>query len=87
MRIRFALEAATPVLRDISVRAPGKPWNTVGRNLVPEYEVTTGLRRISNQQLAPLIRELRLKITPEVIEREKWQVFWDAPLLVPGTAP
>ena len=28
-----------------------------------------------------------MKITPEVIEREKWQVFWDAPLLVPGTAP
>ena len=25
-----------------------------------------------------------MKLTPEVIEKEKWNAFWDAPLMVPG---
>ena len=41
------------------------------------------MRRISYQQLNPL-RDLGVEITQEVIDREKWHVFWDAPLLVPG---
>jgi hypothetical protein len=38
---------------------------------------------MSEQQLAPL-RDLKLALTPELIEREKWNAFWDAPLMVPG---
>ena len=55
----------------------------LGRNLTPEFEITSGVRRLSEQQIAPL-RELNVKLTPEVIEREKWNAFWDAPLMVPG---
>ena len=39
-------------------------------------------RRISAQQEVPL-RQLGI-FTPEVIERQKWFAFWDAPLNVPG---
>src|SRR5260370_5410282 len=35
--------------------------------------------------MAPL-RELKTELTREVIEREKWNAFWDAPLVVPGRA-
>ena len=35
------------------------------------------------QQVSPL-KELGVSLTPEVIEREKWNAFWDAPLMVPG---
>jgi hypothetical protein len=53
-----------------------------GRNLTPEFQVTTGRRRISAQQEVPL-RALGM-FTPEIIERQKWFAFWDAPLNVPG---
>src|SRR5258708_4033314 len=52
--------------------------------LTPEFEVPTGVRRLSEQQAGPL-RDLKVAITPEVIEKEKWNAFWDAPLQVPGT--
>ncbi len=56
---------------------------SIARNLSPEFEVVSGQRRISEQQLAPL-RALSIAITPELIEKEKWNAFWDAPLDVPG---
>jgi hypothetical protein len=46
--------------------------------------VVSGRRRISEQQLSPL-RALHIPITPELVEEEKWNAFWDAPLDVPGT--
>jgi hypothetical protein len=33
--------------------------------------------------MAPL-RALGIALTPEVVDREKWNAFWDAPLMVPG---
>jgi hypothetical protein len=33
--------------------------------------------------MAPL-RKLGVQFTPEVVDREKWNAFWDAPLMVPG---
>ena len=62
--------------------ANGSCW---AANLAPEFEVTSGIRRISEQQMAPL-RRARHRITPEVVDREKWIAFWDAPLMVPGSA-
>ena len=83
LRLRLGLEGAAPVVRDLAVRPPDGEWGTLGRNLTPDFHVTSGLRRISHQQLNPL-QDLGVEITPEVIDREKWYVFWDAPLLVPG---
>src|SRR5882762_5590885 len=57
---------------------------TLGRNLQPEMEITSGKRRLSEQQMAPL-RKLGIQFTPEVIDREKWFAFWDAPLMIPGS--
>ena len=54
----------------------------LGRDLTPEFEVTSGRRRLSEQQMAPM-RELGIELTPEVIDREKWNAFWDAPLIDP----
>lgn len=45
--------------------------------------MTSEIRRLSEQQMAPM-RELGIALTPEVIEKEKWNAFWDAPLMVPG---
>jgi len=86
LRMRLAIESGKPTIRDLSVRVKGGAWKTLGENLTPEYRVTSGVRRMSEQQAAPL-RDMGVEITPEVIEKNKWYAFWDAPLEVPGTRP
>jgi hypothetical protein len=81
----FTIRGGQPVVVELSARSSGGIWKILGRNLTPEYEVTSGVRRMSEQQLAPL-REMKAALTPELIEREKWNAFWDAPLVVPGRA-
>ena len=81
--VRFAVDAGQPVIREMAVREPGGNWSSLGQNLKPEFNVTTGRRRITEQQLNPL-RLLGVEVTPAIIEREKWNAFWDAPLVIPG---
>jgi hypothetical protein len=85
LRASFAIDAGQPVVRELAARKQGGEWVVLGRNLTPEFRVTTGVRRISEQQLDP-IRKLKREITPELIEQEKWKAFWDAPLSIPGLA-
>ena len=33
------------------------------------------------------LRALGVEITPEVVDRERWEAFWDAPLDIPGITP
>jgi hypothetical protein len=84
LRLRLGIDRAQPIVRDLAVRRHGGPWGTLAQDLTPDFHVTSGVRRVSNQQLAPL-RQLGVEITQDVMDREKWFVFWDAPLLVPGT--
>ena len=84
LRALFAIRDGQPVVQELAVRKrDGGGWTTLGKNLSPEFEVVSGIRRLSQQQVAPL-KELGVALTPEVVEREKWNAFWDAPLMVPG---
>ena len=85
LRLALAVVEGVPHVVEMAVRRAGGSWANLARDLTPEFNVSSGLRRISEQQLRPL-RELGVVITPEVIEKEKWVVFWDAPLTVPGLA-
>ncbi len=84
LRTAFGLENTAPVIRELAARRQGGPWTILGRDLHPEFHVTSGRRRISQQQIAPL-RALGLDKDQAVLEREKWKVFWDAPLVIPGS--
>jgi hypothetical protein len=84
LRARFGIEEERPIVRGLEVRRQNGNWATLAANLTPEFRVTSGVRRISNQQLDP-VRALGREVTPELVEREKWSVFWDAPLVVPGS--
>lgn len=79
LRLRFDMVDGSPAIAELAISARSGPWVTVGSRLGFELKVVEGMRRISNQQLAPL-RELGVQITPEVVDRYKWDVFWDAPL-------
>lgn len=74
----FAISGGVPTIHQL---AAGKV--VLGTDLTPEYFVTSGKRRLSEQQMAPL-RKLGIKFTPDVVDREKWFAFWDAPLMIPG---
>jgi hypothetical protein len=83
LRMRYAIDSREPVVRELSIRQPGRQWMTIGEGLRAEYHVTTGIRRLSEQQAAPL-RDLGVRLTDDVIDRNRWFAFWDAPLVVPG---
>ena len=86
LRARFAIDGGTPTIRDLSVRRGNGEWGTLGQNLTPEYQVTTGIRRMSNDQ-ANAFASLGIDVTQEVIDKHRWYAFWDAPLSIPGYYP
>src|SRR3954453_15044963 len=83
LRAVFSIRDGQPVVQELAVRKDGAAWIALAGTLSPEFQITSGVRRLSDQQIAPL-KELGVALTPEVIEREKWNAFWDAPLAVPG---
>lgn len=85
LRARFAIRNGQPTVEELAARQSNGKWIVLGTALTPEFEITSGVRRLSEQQMQPL-RDLRIELTPEVIEKEKWNAFWDAPLVVPGRA-
>ena len=85
LRAALTIRGGQPVVQELAARKNGGKWIVLGENLTPEYELTSGVRRLSTQQVAPL-KELGVELTPAVIDKEKWNSFWDAPLMVPGRA-
>jgi hypothetical protein len=83
LRAEFSLRGGQPMVRELALRVGQAGWRTLARELTPEFEVTSGRRRISEQQMNPM-RALKLNLTPELVDREKWNAFWDAPLEIPG---
>ncbi len=83
LRAGFTIRDGQPLVAELAARKSGGSWIVLGRNLAPEFQVTSGRRRLSEQQMAPL-RQLGVQFTQEVVDREKWNAFWDAPLMVPG---
>jgi hypothetical protein len=83
LRAAFVVRNGQPVVTDLAAKKPGGPWIALGHDLTPEFQVTSGKRRLSEQQMAPL-RALGIALTPEVVDREKWNAFWDSPLMIPG---
>ncbi len=83
LRVILGLDAGQPVIRQMAVLSRAGHWAPLVRDARPEFHVVEGKRRISEQQLGPM-RDLGREATPEVVEQEKWKVFWDAPLNVPG---
>ena len=61
-------------------------WTVLGENLTPEYHVVTGVRRMTTQQADPL-RAAGIEITGDVIDKNRWYAFWDAPLEIPSATP
>ena len=83
LRLRLTISGGTPTIQELAIKSQGGAWTTLLSHTSPDFRVVSGLRRITNQQLDPLAG-LGVKITQEVVDREKWEAFWDAPLNIPG---
>jgi hypothetical protein len=79
LRMRFAIATGTPTIEELAVRKRGGTWNVLAANVTPDFRVISGLRRMSNQQMAPL-RGLGVELTSEIVDKYRWEPFWDAPL-------
>jgi hypothetical protein len=84
LRASFTIRDGQPTVHELAARKGEGNWIVLGRDLRPEFEVTSGIRRMSDQQAGPL-KLAKIEITPEIVEKEKWNAFWDAPLIIPGT--
>jgi hypothetical protein len=82
LRARFTLRDGQPSIEELAARKAAGAWIVLGKNLKPEFDVTTGRRRISITELS-ILKKLGMD-TPENEDEYKWNVFWDAPLVVPG---
>jgi hypothetical protein len=84
LRARYAIENGQPLIRDLAIKKAGGSWTTLGRNLTPEYHVVSGVRRMALDQANPL-KAAGVELTEEVINKNRWYAFWDAPLVMPGS--
>jgi hypothetical protein len=78
----FALRNGQPVVVQLAARKAGGAWTVLGKDLTPDFEVSTGKRRISTTQTG-MMSKLKTD-TPENEDARKWDTFWDAPLVLPG---
>jgi hypothetical protein len=79
LRMRFALVQGTPTIRELAVRRGAGQWMAIASEVTPDYRVISGLRRMSNQQMQPL-RGLNVALTDAIVDKYRWDPFWDAPL-------
>jgi hypothetical protein len=82
LRARFTLRDGQPIIQELAAEKTNGPWIVLGKDLTPDFQVTTGKRRISITERT-ILKQLGLD-TPENENTYKWNVFWDAPLVVPG---
>ncbi len=82
LRAQFTLRDGQPVVQELAARDGGGPWVVLGKDLSPDFQVTTGRRRISTTERGGL-EKLGID-TPEREASDKWEAFWDAPLQIPG---
>jgi hypothetical protein len=79
LRLRFGLNEGAVVIQALEARQKGGAWGAIASNIGPDFRIVSGLRRISTQQLSPL-RGLGVELTADVIDKFRWEPFWDAPL-------
>jgi hypothetical protein len=86
LQLSFSINQGVPTIRELLIRPSDGAWQTIATDVVPEYRIVSGLRRVTQQQTEPL-EELGVELTSEKLEEIKWDAFWDAPLYVSDEPP
>ena len=83
VRMRFAIDKGTPTIQELALSVDGQ-WRTLATGVTPEFRIVSGIRRVTQQQTEPLER-LGVDLTADVLDKIKWEAFWDAPLYIEGS--
>ncbi|HXI32151.1 MAG TPA: hypothetical protein VNG89_27115 [Vicinamibacterales bacterium] len=85
LRMRLTIANGTPTIADISIRKTDgtAKWASVASNLTPEYRVVSGWRRLDREAYPELVEQFGT-VTQALLDKYKWDAFWDAPLRIPG---
>ncbi len=86
VRLRFTIEEKVPVMKEIAIRQVNASWKVLAKNVIPEFRVVSGLRRVTQQQTEPL-EKMGVPLTEEKLNEIKWDAFWDAPLYLEQEPP
>lgn len=86
LRARFGIENSTPVIKELAIRNGDDSWRIIVTNVIPEFRIVSGIRRVTQQQTEPL-EELGIPLTSEKLNEIKWDAFWDAPLYIDDKPP
>ncbi len=68
-RLRFAIDNGTPTIAELAARKKAGAWGTLAANVIPEYRVASGRRRIDGEAREALHENGIEDITPEVFEK------------------
>ncbi len=82
----MGISGGTPVIWALSYQDLHGAWRKMAVNLVPEFSVVSGVRRVTQQQTEPLGR-LGVPLTVDKLNEIKWDAFWDAPLFLSDEPP
>jgi hypothetical protein len=82
LRAQFTIREGKPIVEELAAQEMNGQWMVLGKNLTPEFQVTTAKRRISGLQRNLL--KVQNNDTPAEEDVRKWNTFWDAPLVLPG---
>ncbi|MCM5663184.1 hypothetical protein [Galbibacter mesophilus] len=86
LRMAFKIVENTPTITQLSIKEKDSDWILLASNVISDYKVTTGLRRVTQQQTEPL-EGLGIPLTEEKLNEIKWDAFWDAPLYTSSEPP
>ncbi len=83
LRMQLVVNGGTPTIAELATRKPGGTWTIMASNLSPEFRVISGWRRMDQEAYPELVEQFG-KVTQALLDKYKWDAFWDAPLRVPG---
>lgn len=83
LRLRMVITNGTPTIAAIELKKAAGAWATVASDLTPEYRVASGWRRM-DQEAYPELKEEFGSVNQALLDKYKWDAFWDAPLRLPG---
>ena len=83
LRMKMVITGGTPTIAAIELKKAGGAWATVAADLTPEYRVASGWRRL-DQEAYPELKEEFGSVSQALLDKYKWDAFWDAPLRLPG---
>ncbi|HZY72077.1 MAG TPA: hypothetical protein VFE22_03105 [Edaphobacter sp.] len=84
LRAEFTLKNGQPVVQELAARAAGGTWSVLGRDLSPDFEVTSGMRRSYPAAVSVQMKKLKIDSPERAEGQPKWNAFWDAPLWTQG---